>query len=604
MNAFLCLCAGIALSATATAAEPSPTPLPAGGGVVFAASEIASFELDSDGAHMAKATLVDVEGGPVRRAWRLETLRQPAETWKFQLRAKGMAAVKRGDTLWARFFLRSSMSRNETGEGHATLVFETADERHVKSIDLTVSAGPEWREYCFPFVCRNDLAAGESQISVRAGFRPQVIEVGGIEVHRFDPDRLPADLPRTRVDYPGRAEDAAWRREAEQRIERIRKRDFTLRVVDTNGKPVAGAAIDIALHRHAFGFGSAVDGSVLLGKGEDSQRYRDVIDRHFSRVVYENELKWQAWEPASAELRRTTMDSIDWFAQRGIAMRGHVLLWPSWQYLPESMRALRDRPEELRRLSLERVRSMTAMTRGRFHDWDVINEPYAHHDLMNVLGDDIMVDWFREAHRADPPVKLFLNDYAGLAAGGMNTRHKDHFEKTVRFLKERGAPIHGIGLQCHFGWSVTPPELALKELDRWGTLGLEVHLTEFDIDTTDEQLQADYTRDLLTLAFSHPSVTAIMTWGFWEGRHWRPDAALWRKDWSLKPNGQVWLDLTTRRWWTREQGVTDAKGGFKLRGFPGDYNIRTGSGAPLRVRLADGRREVTVKLPADHPADR
>lgn len=573
------------------------TPAPDGGRSVFKVSVIESFALDSPSRDTARAELMDISSGPVIRAWRMETLRQPAETWKFQLRGRSSGPVKRGDTLWARFFLRSSASRNETGEGHATFVFESADERHVKSIDLTVSAGSEWREFCFPFECRSDLAAGDAQISIRAGFRPQVIEVGGIEVFNYGPSVQPADLPRTQVDYPGRELDAAWRMEAEARIEKIRKNDFTLCVVDAAGNPAPGVKIDVRLRRHAFGFGSAVDGSVLLGNGADSERYREVIDRSFSRVVFENELKWQSWESASDARRAVSMEAIEWFRKRGIAMRGHVLLWPSWQYLPESMRRLRGNPVGLRRLALERVHGMVSLTRGRFHDWDVVNEPYAHHDLMDVLGGGAMADWFQAAHEADPEVRLFLNDYAGLAAGGMNTRHKDHFEKTVRDLQERNAPIHGFGLQCHFGWSVTPPEAALAELDRWGKLGLEVQLTEFDIDTTDEELQADYTRDLLTLAFSHPSVTAIMTWGFWEGRHWRPDAALWRKDWSLKPNGKVWLDLTTRRWWTQATGVTDAKGGFHLRGFPGDYEVRIGRGPSESVRLDANRSSITFTRP-------
>lgn len=247
------------------------TPVPDGGSPVLKVSAMESFELDRPGQDTARAELLDITSGPVTRAWRMETMRQPAETWKFQLRGRSSGPVKRGDTLWARFFLRSSASRNETGEGHATFVFETADDRHVKSIDLTVSAGNEWREFCFPFACRGDLAAGEAQISIRAGFRPQVIEVGGIEVLNFGPAVRPADLPRTRVDYPGRELDAAWRREAEARIERIRKNDFTLRVVDARGNPAPGVKLEVRLRRHAFGFGSAVDGSILLGNGADSE---------------------------------------------------------------------------------------------------------------------------------------------------------------------------------------------------------------------------------------------------------------------------------------------------------------------------------------------
>lgn len=576
------------------------TPVPPGGRLVLGSESLANFQVTTDGSHVSNADIVEIKAGPVNRAWKLETLRQPAETWKFQLQTKCEAPVKRGDTLWARFFIRSSGSLNETGEGHTTFVFESADDAHVKSIDLTVSAGAEWREFCFPFTCRSTLAAGEALVSLRAGFRPQTIQIGGIEVWNFGPERKLESLPRTRVDYPGREASAAWRKGAADRIEKIRKGDFTVSVTDAAGKAVPGANVQLKLRRHAFGFGSAIDSSVLLGRGQDSERYRDVIDRNFSRVVYENELKWQAWGPADETSRARSIASFDWFAQRGIAMRGHVLLWPSWQYLPESVRKTKADPAALREMTRARIAEMVTLTIGRFHDWDVINEPYAHHDLMDVLGDEVMVDWFKQAHAIDPGVTLFLNDYAGLAAGGMNTQHKDHFEKTARFLKDQGAPIGGIGLQCHFGWSVTPPELALKELDRWGALGLEIHLTEFDIDTTDEQLQADYTRDLLTLAFSHPSVTAIMTWGFWEGRHWRPDAALFRKDWSIKPNGKAWLDLTTREWWTDVTGETDSAGQFHPRGFFGDYEVTVrldGKEVRSKIQLTKNTPQATVVIP-------
>jgi endo-1,4-beta-xylanase len=56
-------------------------------------------------------------------------------------------------------------------------------------------------------------------------------------------------------------------------------------------------------------------------------------------------------------------------------------------------------------------------------------------------------------------------------------------------------------------------------------------------------------------------------WGFWEGRHWKPRAALWRRDWSVKPNCQAWLDLVHDCWWTKADGRTDAAGSYQTRGF-------------------------------------
>jgi GH35 family endo-1,4-beta-xylanase len=550
------------------------------GGLTIVSAEPAAFTFVSEGPKQAVAEIVPVSGQPFAKAWRVEILAQPPNPWKVQLVTRSAAPVKRGDVLWARFFLRCTASRQESGEGRLTLVFETADEDHDKSIDLTVGAAGDWKEFTFPFTCRHDLPAGGAQIALRVGFRPQSVEIGGIEIINYGNTRKLTDLPRTRADYPGREADAPWRKDAAARIENIRKGDFRVQVKDAAGAPLAGTKVKYALRRHGFGFGSAIDGAILLADSSDSLRYRDTIDTHFSRVVYENELKWHSWETNDKARRRLSVESFDWFKERHIGMRGHVLVWPSWQYLPQSARALRGDPAALRKLTDQRIRDMVGLTRGRFTDWDVINEPFAHHDLMDILGDEVMVEWFKAARESDPDVKLFLNDYAGLANEGLDTPHKDHFEKTTRFLIEKGAPIDGIGLQCHFGWSVTPPEAALKELDRWGALGLEVQITEFDVETTDEELQADYTRDLLTLAFSHPSVTAIMIWGFWEGRHWKPDAALWRRDWSIKPNGKVWSDLTTREWNTTGEAVTDADGWISFRGFHGRYSLATGDGEP------------------------
>ena len=138
----------------------------------------------------------------------------------------------------------------------------------------------------------------------------------------------------------------------------------------------------------------------------------------------------------------------------------------------------------------------------------------------------------------------------------------------------------------------------LSGLDRFARLGLPIAITEFDINSEDEQLQADYTRDFLTACFSHPAVSEIVTWGFWEKRHWFPKAALWRADWSLKPNGKAWVELTTRKWWTQASGTTDSQGRYGARGFLGQYRVTatykgkraeqtvTLTATPTRARLA------------------
>ena len=84
----------------------------------------------------------------------------------------------------------------------------------------------------------------------------------------------------------------------------------------------------------------------------------------------------------------------------------------------------------------------------------------------------------------------------------------------------------------------------LGVLDQFSEFGLPIELTEASFSLDDRELQADYMRDFLIATFSHPNVQGIMLWGFWEKRHWRPQAALIASDWSdLRPHGQAWMDL-------------------------------------------------------------
>ena len=72
--------------------------------------------------------------------------------------------------------------------------------------------------------------------------------------------------------------------------------------------------------------------------------------------------------------------------------------------------------------------------------WDVVNEPFDNHDLLDLLGERVMVDWFAAARATDPAPKLFINDYAILSGGGGTTPHRDHYEKTIEKLIAAGHP--------------------------------------------------------------------------------------------------------------------------------------------------------------------
>jgi GH35 family endo-1,4-beta-xylanase len=235
----------------------------------------------------------------------------------------------------------------------------------------------------------------------------------------------------------------------------------------------------------------------------------------------------------------------------------------------------------------------------RVGEWDAINhiigwgKTYA--DLMG--GYEIYADVIKQGRQLAPVTEMWVNEGQILAG---SARRKPYRE-VIEFLIENEAAPDGIGFMGHFrDGSLTPPEEIYSVLDAYADLGLKLQITELDVDCgNDEELQADYLRDVMIVSFSHPSMEAVVLWGFWEGQHWRPPAGLWRKDRSAKPAGEAWLDLVFNKWWTKEKGVTDTQGTFETRGFLGEYQITVRKNenlAEVCVALTKEGTNVTVTL--------
>ena len=409
------------------------------------------------------------------------------------------------------------------------------------------------------------------------------MEIGGIELASYKSSKKVADLPYTKLGYDGSEPGAAWRKAAEARIEKIRKGDLTVVVKDQAGKPVRGAEVAVKMRKHAFLWGTAVNASSFSNQrmnAETLAKYKQEIVRLFNFSVMENENKWPQW--ANVASRPATKAVIDWLRESGLQVRGHCLVWPSWNNA--NVKAAQDAkgdPAALAKVIIDHITETTTELRGRFVDWDVINETFTNHDFMDILGRHAMVDWFKAARAGDPNVELYINDFSILS--GEDKAHQDDYAATIKYLIDQGAPIDGIGLQSHFPARVTPMDELMKRLDRFAAFGKELEITEFDINTPDEGTQADYTRDFMTATFSHPSVKAFLMWGFWEGAHWRPSGAMLRRDWSLKPNGQVYADQVFKKWWTNANGKTNGQGTYATRGFLGDYDIEVKAGGKTKT---------------------
>ena len=521
------------------------------------------------GAEAGAGRLEPTAAAPDRRAaFRVVTSRKPPYPWNISLPTRTTAAIRAGDTLQLVYSARRIASSHETGEAQIDAVVEESGGEHRKLMECSHSFTADWADVSVPFRADQDVAAGAAQVALRFGFAPQTVEVANLALLNHGPAVDPADLPRTVRRYPGFEADAPWRAAARERIDRVRRADLTVTVVDADGRPVPGARVRVRLDRHAFALGTCIKVPRILGTTADDERYRETLARHFTKAVFEDDLKWDNWEQGGEAHRERVLATIRWLRAHDLSPRGHVIVWPSWGRMPARLRSLEKDPVALRRALEDRVEGQTRSLANLLDEWDVVNENYAHADATRILGRSAMADWFRIAARETPRTRLFYNDYVMFQGAGPGSPSEALFS-ILSDLQAAGAPLGGIGEQAHFGGNPPGPEAVLAKLDRFATLGLPIQITEFDIDTADRDLQVAWTRDFLTTVFSHPAVSGVICWGFWEGSHWKPRAAFWDRDWNLRPNGRVWLDLFEREWTTDETATTDADGRCRVRTFKG-----------------------------------
>ncbi|XP_050414644.1 anti-sigma-I factor RsgI6-like [Patella vulgata] len=279
-------------------------------------------------------------------------------------------------------------------------------------------------------------------------------------------------------------------------------------------------------------------------------------------------MKWGAIEGSKGNYNYDTpLRAVKSMESKGIIMRGHNIFWggdfvPNWQ---KSMSGSQLRPE------LEKhIQGMVGHFKGKFRHWDVNNENLHLHFYEDKLHDQYITQWmFRETKKLDPSAKCYLNDYNIIASSGSTMAYVDQ----AYWFKASGVPLGGMGIQSHFGAYVDVSSVK-RRLDEIATVGLPIWITELDISEPDEHKKAQKYEDLMRLYFSHPAVKGVMFWGFWDGRHWRPQAALANGN-NVTPNaaGRKVQELLKRTWRTNESHNIGHGQTVHIRAFKGSYKL-------------------------------
>lgn len=575
------------------AGSAAASPLPDGGRAAFVAGKWTDFRLQGqDKKALYSSTVVD--GQPFDWAIRVQVPARTPNGWDVQiLTPPTTIPLKKGEHVLAILNARCTDAPDSVGIFGARIQACAPSWTGIGSTDVIV--GKEWKRVFIHGQAGKNFGAGEYDISLHLGSQAQTLEFGGIEMINLGTTVEISKLPFAMITYPGQEPDAPWRRAAAERIDKYRKSDLTVRVVDRDGKPVRGANVHVKMQRHAYGFGTFLENEVMTSAGPDADKLREWTLKMFNRCT--TPIYWADWGWANPGVREKYLKCARWAFENKLATRGHCIIYPGWQYLPSAVRALERNPALLRKRLLEQVGEVTEATRPfQFTEYDVCNELRDLKEIHGLLGRDAVTEWFRTARAHVPDSRMAINENTILTRGGFTKVEQDNYAEWIQYLIDNGQGPDVIGMQGHFGEAVTSPEAVIGILDRFAKFGKKIQITEFDLLTRDEQGQARYTRDFLTAIFSHPATDAFTVWGFWEGKMWQPLGAMIRKDWTLKPNGQAWMDLVRGEWWTDVTGATGDDGSFATRGFLGDYRIAVTVGGKDKATDVKLARPATTTL--------
>lgn len=392
----------------------------------------------------------------------------------------------------------------------------------------------------------------------------------------------------------GLAED--WQEEANARIEKIRKGNTNVKLTFDN-KELSDVSIRYEMVRHSFPFGSAISFGGRNSTPQKEEMYRKLFIENFNSAVSENHMKWQYIARKSGEPNFDKGDEIVEFCKKNnLGLRGHCLVWERDKFYPGWVKLLKG--EELRKEIKSHIQSTVKHFGDYIREWDVNNEPLHCTFVQEKLGKEILVDMHKFVEEVDSEIRLYVNEY-----DEYNPKFRKELIEKVKWMVKNGAKVDGIGLQCHFErmipGGVENMKSYIEEISN--SLNLPVKLTEFDINNSpNEQMHAKALENFYRMAFSLPQVEGIWMWGFWEGRHWKPRASIYREDFSPKKAANRYRRLVFKEWWTKGEAKTDKNGEFKFRGFYGDYKVIVkfpdGKTADKTFKVIPGQEKYIIEI--------
>ena len=306
----------------------------------------------------------------------------------------------------------------------------------------------------------------------------------------------------------------------------------------------------------------------------------------WNQITPENESKWGSVEGTRNSYNWGCDKAFNYAKQHGFTYKFHALVWgaqyPGW--LPDLS------PNE----RFGAITKWFDAVKNKYATLpliDVVNEAVGTHQAGNPMmkeslggggktGYDWLIKAFEMAYERWPDAILIYNDYNTFQ---WNT---DEYIDLVRYLRDAGAPIDAYGCQSHDLTDCSFDKFKTSETKIQNALKMPMFSTEYDIGTSDDNLQLQRYQEQIPYMWEKDYCAGITLWGYVYGATWTTDGNS-----GIIRNGKDRPAMT----WLREYMQTDTAKTAKSP-FPGmkkeasvyvrprDLKVAKGDRLPIKVR--------------------
>ncbi len=379
-------------------------------------------------------------------------------------------------------------------------------------------------------------------------------------------------------------------------IERYRKSDVRVEVVDAAGKPVSGLDARITQTSSAFGFGCSLPFFQVPSVDTKADYKPPAVTPNelshflemFNYSVIPFSAQWRFTEPQQGKPNYADLDKyVDWCNQNAVRPEFRFLAGyqPTWV----KNKVPRDQAD----LILGRAMELAKRYGGKITDWQITSEDVGLKEIgMEEYNDqtrkDRVTTFFTKLRQYLPDARLGVSDDARFFSPKTGPDAKVDMYRgldTLRTLQKLGIKIDYAAIEAKHPLGLWASGKSIYDtLDAFAQTGVKIHITELGVAVGDRiegtvrdgtwtpQMQADYYERFFTICYSHPAVEAINIMGIGDAT-WRPGQGLLDAAGNPTPAFIKLKQLITDRWRTHLTDKLPTSGPLQFHGFQGAYDF-------------------------------